>query len=168
MAVSPRRRIGAVASLVAVLASVALPVPAHAADVELQLPAGLACEFELGLSITGGSTVPRDFTDAEGNTVWSLSAGTGSAITFTNLSNSATLSLKSNGAVSRTTWNADGSSTVQSTGHNVLLLFPTDVPAGPSTTLYVGRVTYDVSAEGVFTLLSTSGASTDICAALEE
>ncbi len=26
------------------------------------------------------------------------------------------------------------------TGHNVLILFPTDVPAGPSTTLYVGQV----------------------------
>jgi len=29
-------------------------------------------------------------------------------------------------------------------GHNVLILFPSDVPAGPSTTLYVGRVVFTV------------------------
>jgi hypothetical protein len=52
------------------------------------------------------------------------------------------------------------------TGHNVLFLFPTDVPAGPSTTLYVGRVVFHVDTEGVFTLQSTNGTATDICAAL--
>ena len=52
------------------------------------------------------------------------------------------------------------------TGHNILILFPTDIPAGPSTTLYVGRVVFTVDANGVYTLGSTSGRSTDICAAL--
>jgi hypothetical protein len=47
----------------------------------------------------------------------------------------------------------------------VLILFPTDVPAGPSTTLYVGRVVFTVVGD-VFTLRSTSGTATDICAAL--
>jgi len=41
-----------------------------------------------------------------------------------------------------------------------------DVPAGPSTTLYVGRVVFTVDTSGVFTLQSVSGKSTDICAAL--
>jgi hypothetical protein len=40
------------------------------------------------------------------------------------------------------------------------------VPAGPSTTLYVGRVVYTVDADAVFTLQSTSGRETDICATL--
>ncbi len=52
------------------------------------------------------------------------------------------------------------------TGHNILILFPTDIFAGPSTTLYVGRVAFTVDANGVFTLGSTSGSSMDICAAL--
>ena len=52
------------------------------------------------------------------------------------------------------------------TGHNVLILFPSDVPAGPSTTLYVGRVVYTIGTDGVFTLVSTRGTATDICAAL--
>src|SRR3989442_5085073 len=51
-----------------------------------------------------------------------------------------TLSLSSNGAVTNVTKNPDGSETVVTTGHNILILFPTDVPAGPTTTLYVGRV----------------------------
>ena len=52
------------------------------------------------------------------------------------------------------------------TGHNVLILFPSDVPAGPSTTLYVGRVVFTADVNGIFTLVSTSGTSTDLCAAL--
>ena len=62
--------------------------------------------------------------------------------------------------------NADGSQRVTLTGHNVLILFPSDVPAGPSTTLYVGRVVFTVDVNGIFTLVSTSGTSTDLCAAL--
>jgi hypothetical protein len=52
------------------------------------------------------------------------------------------------------------------TGHNVLVLFPTDIPAGPSTTLTVGQTVFKVDATGVFTVLKVSGKSTDICAAL--
>jgi hypothetical protein len=40
------------------------------------------------------------------------------------------------------------------------------VPAGPTTTLVVGRVVFTIGADGVFTLVSTSGTTTDICAAL--
>ena len=48
-----------------------------------------------------------------------------------------------------------------------MFLFPTDIPAGPSTTLYVGRVVFDVNpATGVFTLKETRGRATDLCAAL--
>jgi hypothetical protein len=54
-------------------------------------------------------------------------------------------------------------------GHPVLIMFPTDVPAGPSTTLYVGRVVFDVdNATGVFTLKETHGKATDLCAALSD
>ena len=109
----------------------------------------------------------REFTDEDGNVVRLLSAGKGFDLTFTNLSTNETVELPSNGSVMRTTINADGTSTVENTGHNVLILFPTDVPAGPSTTLYVGRLVYTVdTVTGVFTLESTSGPTTDICALL--
>jgi hypothetical protein len=157
-----------VAAAVAFTATLALAADAAVAqEHDLVLPAGEACEFELGVDLAGGDRrVDRTFRDADGNPVRTLSAGVGSQLTFTNVSNDATLALRANGAVMRTVFNADGSQTVTSTGHNVLILFPADVPAGPSTTLYVGRVVYTVDENAVFTLQSTTGTATDICAAL--
>jgi hypothetical protein len=154
----------------AVALTTALAVSADAAvaaEHDVVFPAGLACDFELAVDLAGGDQrVERTFVDANGNPVRMLSAGVGFQLTFTNLSSDATTALPANGAVMNTVFNADGSQTVTLTGHNVLFLFPTDVPAGPSTTLYVGRVVFTVDAEGVFTLQSTSGRATDICAAL--
>jgi hypothetical protein len=140
---------------------------ATAADQTIVLPAGFACQaFDLQIEITGGNQVMRTFTDKDGNPVRFLSAGKGSALTFTNLSTDAALSLKPNGSESHITFNPDGSQTWMTTGHNVLVLFPTDVPAGPSTTLTVGQVAFTVDTNGVFTVFKVSGMSTDICAAL--
>jgi hypothetical protein len=164
---TPRRRVPTATAL-AVAATLALPGgAARAQSHDAELPAGQACSFALGIDFGGsGKRVEREFVDAEGNLVRALSAGVGSQLTFTNLSNGETLALRANGAVTQTRFNADGSQTVMTTGHNVLVLFPTDVPAGPSTTLYVGRVVYTVDANQVFTLQSTSGTATNICAAL--
>jgi hypothetical protein len=138
-----------------------------AADEPLVFPAGVACDFELIVEFTGGNRITREFTDKDGNVVRILSAGKGFDLTFTNGDTDKTFELSSNGSVERTTINADDTLTVQSTGHNVLILFPNDVPAGPSTTLYVGSLVYTVDlTTGVFTLQSTSGPTTDICALL--
>jgi hypothetical protein len=49
----------------------------------------------------------------------------------------------------------------------VVILFPTDTPAGPSTTLYVGRIVYTVVNDiQEFNVQTHSGTTTDICAAL--
>ena len=134
----------------------------------ITFPAGLACNgFDLRVEIRGIQVV-KVFTGKDGNVVRMLSAGRGSALSFTNLSTADTFSLKANGAVTHTTVNPDGSSTVAITGHNVLILFPTDVPAGPSTTLHVGRVVYTVDSNGVFTVQRVSGKTTDICAVLSD
>ena len=67
------------------------------------------------------------------------------------------IKIKTGGSVSSTRINPDGSQTVTATGHNGLVLFPTDVPAGPSTTHYIGRIVYHVDpTTGVFTLLRSS------------
>jgi hypothetical protein len=115
---------------------------------------------------TGDKRIMRQFTDRNGNVVRLLSAGKGFTLTFTNVDTGESLMLQSNGSVERTTVNSDGTSTVVSTGHNVLILFPTDIPAGPSTTLYVGQIVYTVDTSGVFRLQSTSGTTTDLCARL--
>lgn len=157
------------AMTVAMAGALGITTSAFAApDFSLDLPAGLACpDFDLRVEITGGVQVNKEFMDKSGNTVRTLSAGKGSALNFINLNTGAALLVKPNGSVSQSRYGADGTQTVQSTGHNVLILFPSDVPAGPSTKQYVGRITYTIDpSSGVFTLRSVSGKSTDICAAL--
>ena len=131
------------------------------------LPAGVACSFPLQFRATGTPPETKVFRDKEGNPVKSIAAGKGVQLTFTNVDSGATLSLKANGSVTKQTFNPDGTTTFVTTGHNVLILFPSDVPPGPTTTLYVGRVVFTVdNSTGVFTLLGTSGKSTDIFAVL--
>jgi hypothetical protein len=158
----------AAALAVALALAVGTPVPVSAAepDFSIDLPAGVACAFDLGVEGTGDKRIMREFTDRNGNVVRLLSAGKGFTLTFTNVDTDESLTLQSNGSVERTTVNSDGTRTVVSTGHNVLILFPTDIPAGPSTTLYVGQIVYTVDTSGVFTLQSTSGRITDLCALL--
>ena len=141
-------------------------VNAALASDTLDFPAGVACTFPLRIDSAGGNQVYREFLDKNGNLVRSISAGTGAALTFTNVDTGATFSTRSNGSVTKIAYHPDGSFTFVTTGHNVLILFPTDMPAGPTTTLYVGRVVFDSDADFNFTLQSHSGTSKDICATL--
>jgi len=87
---------------------------------------------------------------------------------FINKSTNVTFPLKGNGAVAHITYNPDNSYTYTATGHNVIIFFPTDVPAGPSTMQYVGRIVFTTDAEGVSTVQELSGKQIDICAALSK
>ena len=139
------------------------------ADQTIDLPAGIACAgFDLRIEISGTVQQNKLFNDKNGNPVRFISVGKGSALTFTNLQSGNSLALRPNGSGSHFHFNADGTLTVNATGHNVIILFPTDFPAGPSTIQYVGRVLYTVSADGTntFTLRQVSGTRSDICAAL--
>jgi hypothetical protein len=125
-------------------------------------PPDVACSFQLVVSGTGGNTAVRHATDEV-----LISGGTGSALTFFNPANGKSVSFPSNGTASVAALNPDKSiSMFQDTGHNVLILFPTDFPAGPSTTLIVGRVVVSIDMSGNFHVLSISGQRTDICALL--
>jgi len=158
------RRIARAAMLGMALSAGVASVPALADT--LDLDAGVACSFPLHVEITGGRLVVREFKDRQGNVIRTFTGGLGTRLTFTNGTSGATLTLKSNGSVQHVTVNQDGSSRYSTTGHNVLILFPSDVPAGPSTVLTVGRTVFDVDPTGTFFLISTTGTSTDICAAL--
>ena len=137
-------------------------------DPDFVFDAGVACDFELGLDVLGAQQVMREFVDKDGNLRW-LAAGKGSVLTFTNLETEETLTVTTGGSVSHITDNGDGTVTIVGTGHNVLLLFPSDVPAGPSTTLTQGRIvfTYD-PITGFTTVTEVKGKVTDICAALSD
>ena len=150
--------------------------PAFAQEPEpVFLPAGLGCPgFNLQFQATGGKLHTREFTDADGNLVRILTAGKGVDATYTNYGTDPvnpvageSVTVKTAGSVTKTMFNPDGTQTVTGTGHNGLILFPSDVPAGPTTTHYIGRIVYNVDpATGVFTLVSTTGQERDICAEL--
>lgn len=159
------------------LAAGALAVPAQPAlaDEPLILPVGLGCpDFNLGLSSSGGNLHTLEFKDADGNVVRTLTAGKGVLLTYTNYGEDPdspvagkSISIKTGGSVTKTVNNPDGTQTVTGTGHNGLIMFPTDVPAGPTATQYVGQIVYHVDpATGIFTLLSTTGTKIDVCDAL--
>src|SRR4051794_30476994 len=102
----------ATAGFVLLGASIAAPAgaaPAQPDPVTVDFPANTACTFPLTVQVTGGSRVLRTFTDADGNTVRTLSAGTGAALTFSH--GAKTVSFMSNGAADHTTLNSDGSTT---------------------------------------------------------
>jgi hypothetical protein len=163
------------ASRLAVCASAALTgglglpsISAAETNPDIVLPQGTACkDFALGLSIRGGNQVYREFVDRNGNVVRWLSAGKGNVQTFTNMTTGEELTIKTGGSVNHVTNNPDGSQTYTSTGHNVWILFPSDVPAGPSTTLYLGKVVFLVDPSTFFSQLQIAKAQeVDICAAL--
>jgi hypothetical protein len=132
------------------------------------LPAGVACpDFSLQVSWSGGNLHTKDFIDRNGNTVKTITAGKGFLVTYTNLDTGSSVAVRTDGSVSKTTYNPDGTYTVSATGHNGLILFPSDFPAGPTTIHYTGRIVYNVDPNtGVFTLVRTSGRQRDICAEL--
>jgi hypothetical protein len=159
-------------------ATAAKPVPND--DVDATFVKGLACpDFTLHIVGSGGQLVSKQFVDKNGNPVRLLFAGTGLNFLYEALNEYGdvlgTFSTKSNGAVNQITYNTDGSLTYKVMGHNLLILFPGDVslvpgdvPAGPSTTLIVGRLVFTVDTNNLFTVQDVSGKTTDICAVLSQ
>jgi hypothetical protein len=156
----------AVLAGVLALAVLAPPAGAQGQGFEFGFPAGIACEFELHVSGTGGNINTHEFTDRDGNVLAVQFTGKGPTVTLTNVETGKSITLRPAGGATRITLHDDGTSTVELIGHQLLFMFPSDVPAGPSSTLYVGRVVIHVDADEVFTILKISGRATDMCAAL--
>ena len=121
-----------------VAAATVLGTVETAAAQTMEFPAGIACEFPLTLQASEDTRNVHQFEDSNGNVVLLLT-GRGSDVTLTNDVTGATLSLSANGAPWRIITHPDDTTTFIAMGHFVLIMFPTDVPAGPSTTLYVGQ-----------------------------
>jgi hypothetical protein len=153
--------------LTAAQATVANGPPEPVEPQEFDLPAGQACDFGLRVSQSGGNLHIKVFRDENGDPVRTIQAGKGFLLTYTNLDTGDSVTIRTDGSVSKTTFNPDGTQTVSATGHNGLIMFPTDIPAGPTTTHYIGRIVYNVDpATGFFTLVTTSNNQRDICAEL--
>ncbi len=140
------------------------PVPGP--EFSAALPARIGCSFALLIEATGGKRVINE----QGLRI--INAGKGSTLTFSRIDDSVSppiilesVTLQSNGSVTRTTPNPDGTELVVATGHNVFVLFPGDVPQGPLTRLYIGRVEYIFNPETTeLRILNSSGQQIDVCA----
>jgi hypothetical protein len=119
----------------------------------------------LDIYIRGARNVQNEFFDKNNRPVRIISAGKGSENTFVNQVSGASLVIRANGSVTKTTFNDDGSITYVNTGHNGLIMFAADDP-GPSAIEYIGKLIYTVDANGITHIEGTSGKQVDICAAL--
>ncbi|WP_248762059.1 hypothetical protein [Pseudarthrobacter sp. SSS035] len=172
MKTSSITRVLAVSALAA--AALAPAQPALAAEEQFFDPDVACPDFVLGFLPTGGILHTKEFKDRNGNVVRILTAGKGTLNTYTNygpdpLNRVAgkSVSIRTDGSVTSIKVNPDDTLTYTTTGHFGLIMYPSDVPAGPSTTQYIGRIVFDVDlATGVFTLVSTRGSAVDVCAKL--
>jgi hypothetical protein len=163
-----KRRLAPASLLAAMALIVAQPAFADVVDpYHMSFDAGVACPFALDLDASGGRARVIMFEDKKGKPARVLTVATGVVLTYTNVGTGESISFKTSGSVTSIVGPEGTTQTFTATGHNGLILFPTDVPAGPTSTQYSGgRIVYTVDPTGVFTLVSASGNATDICAAL--
>jgi hypothetical protein len=140
---------------------------ASAAEHDFTFDAGVACDFPLALDGGAPPPVRKTFTDPNGNPIVVLSAGKSGAVTYTNLDTTESLTFPSRGTALRDTTQSDGTHLLEFSGNVGLLLFPSDVPAGPSTTQINGRLVLSFDpATGFTVVLKQEGNQIDVCAAL--
>ena len=137
------------AALISAPAASAAPPSGPPKDLIVDLVAGEGCSFPLSVRGTDSKRHTKEFFDENGLKVRIIEAGKGYNLTYTNTGTGKSISFKGNGSVTRTSIdNTTGFSTVTATGHNGLILFPSDVPAGPTAVQYVGRIVYTVDEIG--------------------
>jgi hypothetical protein len=167
--------------------AVAAPVPASAAppvftpeqDFGADYTAGTACAFELLVEGRESEKTVKGFTDSSNNSRL-LAPGKGWKLTFTNQENGKSISFPATGSVTDFKVfpgppppdggeNLNGYRTLHAAGTFFLVLFPWDVPEGPSATFYTGGEVYLTSRDdegAIWRLQRASGRTTDICALL--
>jgi hypothetical protein len=138
------------------------PVPTPLDPFSVDFPAGAACEFPLRIAGGGGQEVTRTSHGVV------RMARLGHELTFTNLAEvSQSVTVRSARSLERHVDNGDGTRTVTVVGSTFIAMFPSDIPAGPSSKYYTGRMSYIEDLEtGMFTIVSTKGTTRDICAEL--
>lgn len=143
------------------------PVPNGEPDESYEFPAGQACSnFGLRLDIWQGAAAPRQVKDRNG-VIRAVLAGGGAAFRTTNLLTGKSTTVSAGGASQMvTTYTADGTQKLTLSGHFLLIWFPTDIPAGPWTSAYTGKLVMTLSPDFVGRLVSLNGAARDICTEL--
>jgi hypothetical protein len=150
----------AAATALAAAVAVGTAQPASA-DQTFVLDPGVGCSFGLEIKLIGGNLDRETIGSAR-----VISAGSTGTLIIRNTDTGESVSFPSRGVGINTTTSADGTQTFRYGGQLLLVLFDTDVPAGPSTTLYTGRVVFTVTPDGITTLQKSAGRQINVCAEL--
>lgn len=132
------------------------------------VPAGLGCDFNLGLSGTGGKITQITFSN--GNY---FKVGKGVLLTWTNLDNEKSYTVNTAGSVTKFIKNPDGNWSFTSTGHSGFVYFPADRPGdqgGAGAYQYIGRLALTIDSPdtvNVLAITATPVNSVDICELLK-
>jgi hypothetical protein len=161
------RRLSPLAAVAAVLlvaqpASAAVSRPPTIQEWSATIAAGNGCSFPLEITGTNGKLTVITFKTGD-----VFQVGKGVVLTYRNLTNGKTYTVNTAGSVDRFVQNADGTQTVYLSGHNGYVYFNTDA-TGPRVIQYTGRlvVTTDASGQNTLSVVSQSGQSVNVCAAL--
>jgi hypothetical protein len=131
-------------------------------DFTVPFEAGVACSFPLTIEGTNAKGISTEYTDKDGNlNVWLT--GKGYAFRYTNTTTGKSTTTKSQPAAQHTITYPDGSQRITTYGASLIVMFPTDIPAGPTTKYYNGVTDMTITAQGVGTLIDEDAYGIDIC-----
>ena len=136
------------------------PLPQEA----FAFPAGTACSFALGYEPLVNRVVVKTFPPEANGDVLQIITGT-LTVRLTNLATDEAITLNLSGP-GRVTFHPDGSITFVNGGFGLIVVFPTDIPAGPRTILTAGRLVQTLTATGQLIVVSLAGRQEDVCATL--
>ena len=127
-------------------------------------PAGLACDF----AVTTEDVISNEYDttfppDANGDVMTLVTGRLISRVTNVETTESITLNASGPGPIVS---HSDGSVTATVHGPSFLILFPGDMPSGPSFVVNYGRYVVDITPDGQFIVQSQTGRQFDVCAAL--
>ncbi|MCX2748840.1 hypothetical protein OOZ51_13605 [Arthrobacter sp. MI7-26] len=149
--------------LAAAPASADVSRPPSLQNFDFKIPAGQGCSFAIDIKGTNGQIT--EVTLKNGSI---FNVGKGVLLTYTNLSNGKTYTVNTSGSVNRFIQNANGTVTLEATGHNGFIFFPTDA-TGPRVTQYTGRIVVTLDSlvtQNALSVNATSGQAVDVCAAI--
>jgi hypothetical protein len=159
-----------------VVAGVSLGSPAMAAQPNREpsqpsgfgeLPAGVACAFPVSIDLVSGDEGQNfTFFDQDGNVVRQVGTARTSVWRITNLDTNVSYTVNLPGGTLTSTPASDGSTTVVVAGGAIGFNAPTDTPPGPFSFTNVGRVVLVIAPDGSGTIVSMSGHTFDLCAAV--
>lgn len=154
----------------AVLGASLTTLPAHAAsdweDFGPPDPAGVACAgFPVQIQARGVGKEPRELPTRDGTLRWQV-AGKDADYRFVNVNEPAKTYTLTRAAYRMSERTVQGSYVLTINGTGWLVLFPEDVPNGPSTTVFSGTMVLTEGADGVFRVTKWTGRKVDVCAAI--